>query len=78
MSRGICHFAGLRAKADGLRRVPPLSGLLGCCCREVEAYVEERVEQAMRREARVLRQELQARASCSEKRPVPMCARCSV
>ena len=31
MSRGICHFAGLCAQADGLRHVPPLSGLLGRC-----------------------------------------------
>ena len=40
------------------------SALLGCCCREVEAYVEERVEQVTRREARVLREELRACASC--------------
>ena len=37
------------------------SALLGCCCREVESYVEERVENAIKREVRVLREEL---ASC--------------
>ena len=31
MSRGICHFAGLCAKADSLRHAPPLNGLLGRC-----------------------------------------------
>lgn len=40
------------------------SACLGCCCREFGAFVEERVEEAVKKEARYLRDELRACASC--------------
>ena len=36
--------------------------LLGCCCREVETLIEEQVEQALRRELALIREEA---AACS-------------
>ena len=36
--------------------------LLGCCCREVEAIVEERAETALRQELALLKEEA---AACS-------------
>ena len=37
--------------------------LLGCCCREVETLVEERVERALRQELALIREEA---AACSK------------